>query len=214
MIARADNEAIIDAWWRETVRCRICPALSPWRKFAASNHGAPNHGLMILGEAPGRISLDNGRRFSNPRNLTIRRAFARAAAPAKIEIEELFYMTDTVKCWPPSPTGANRSPTLAEERTCVKLHLMREIELLKPRLIFAFGARASRAALGYEVNLSLEHGKAHRGVHGIRVIPLMHPSTANIAGMKRAGIGSLAEYEDGLAWLMRTELKRLERGRE
>jgi uracil-DNA glycosylase len=164
---------------------------------------------MILGDAHGRVSLDNGRGFSNPRNLTIRRAFARAVAPRTVELEELFYLTDTVKCWPASRSGANRAPRESEVRRCISRHLGPELELVRPRLILAFGARAARAALGYPVRLSLDHGKARRSVDGVRVIPLMHPSTANIAGMRRAGITSLIDYENRLARMMRSELRRL-----
>ncbi len=165
---------------------------------------------MILGEAPGRVSLDNGRGFSNPRNLTIRRAFARAVAPSEIELEDIFYLTDTVKCWPASATGANRSPIASEVRICTAEKLAPELDLVRPRLILAFGVRAARAALGYDVKLNLAHGKVHRSLRGIRVIPFMHPSTANIVGMRRAGIVSLTDYEDRLARLIRHELERLQ----
>jgi uracil-DNA glycosylase family 4 len=164
---------------------------------------------MILGEAPGRVSLDNGRGFSNPRNLTIRRAFARAIAPRKLELEEMFYLTDTVKCWPATPNGANRAPRDSEMRNCVARHLSLELTMIRPRMILAFGARSARAALGYPVAMSLAHGMVHRSVDGVRVIPLMHPSTANIAGMRRAGIASIADYEERLARLMHRELRPL-----
>ena len=192
-----------------TIQCRQCATIAPWRKFPPTSHGTPRYGLMILGEAPGRVSLDNGRGFSNPRNLTIRRAFARAVAPRKLELEELFYLTDTVKCWPASPSGANRAPHESEVRRCVARHLAPELAMVKPRLILAFGARAARAALGYPIKLGLAHNRVHRGVDGVRVIPLMHPSTANIVGMRRAGIASIADYENRLARLMRAELRRL-----
>jgi hypothetical protein len=40
----------------------------------------------------------------------------------------------------------------------------------------------------------------------VRVIPLMHPSTINIAGMRRVGILSLDDYEERLAGLIRAEV--------
>lgn len=158
---------------------------------------------MILGEAPGRVSLQNRRPFSNPRNLTVRRAFARAVAPATLEAEEIFYFSDAVKCWPASKTGANRSPTAAETNTCVARHLAREIAIVRPSVIFAFGARAASAALEHPVKLSEIHGKSFNNTAGVRVVPLMHPSTINIAGMRRVGIRSLDQYEEQLAALFR-----------
>ena len=206
----ADSPATLDArvlaFWRRANRCRECPTIAPWRKFPLGRRGSARFGLMILGEAPGRVSLDHGRPFSNPRNLVIRRAFARAVAPRTIEPEQIFYFTDTVKCWPSSATGANRSPNAAENSTCVARHLTRELELVGPRLIIAFGARAAAAALGAPVKLADLHGKPLTNRAGIRVIPLMHPSTINIAGMRRVGISSLDDYEAQLAGLIRGEL--------
>jgi uracil-DNA glycosylase family 4 len=201
------------AMWRRVNRCRICPTIAPWRKFPLGRRGTTRFGLMILGEAPGRVSLANGRPFSNPRNLVIRRAIARAVAPHVMDAEELFYFSDTVKCWPSSPTGANRSPRAVENVVCVARHLLPELELVRPRVIFAFGARAVSAAVGYPVKLSELHARpivvdAGLRVLALRIIPMMHPSTINIAGMRRVGIHSLDEYEKQLAGLIRDELDR------
>ncbi len=193
-------------FWRRVNRCRECPTIAPWRKFPLGRRGTARYGLMILGEAPGRVSLEHGRPFSNPRNLVIRRAFARAVAPREIEPEQILYFSDTVKCWPSSATGANRSPLGAENSTCVERHLRRELELIGPRLIFAFGARAAAAVLGAPVKLVAMHAKPVVVDAGLRVIPLMHPSTINIAGMRRVGIQSLDDYEARLAELMREEI--------
>ncbi len=164
---------------------------------------------MILGEAPGRVSLDNRRPFSNPRNLMIRRAFARAVAPKVVEPEVMVYFTDAVKCWPSSPTGANRSPSASEASTCGEVHLSRELALIKPQVIFAFGKKATDALLGRSTKLAALHGQVIESDSGIRVIPLMHPSTINIAGMRRVGISNLDDYEIKLAALFRRELDRL-----
>ncbi len=201
----ADRGARVLAFWRQVNRCRECSTIAPWRKFPLGRRGTTRFGLMILGEAPGRVSLENGRPFSNPRNLVIRRAFARAVAPRDIEPEQLFYFSDTVKCWPSSPTGANRSPSNGENANCVRRHLRRELELASPRVIIAFGARAAAAALGRPVKLATMHAQPIAIDGGIRVIPLMHPSTINIAGMRRVGIRSLDDYEAQLTELIRDE---------
>jgi uracil-DNA glycosylase family 4 len=206
LAASDDLDQRVIAFWRRVNRCRECATIAPWRKFPLGRRGTARFGLMILGEAPGRVSLEHGRPFSNPRNLVIRRAFARAAAPREIEPEQIFYFSDTVKCWPSSPTGANRSPNAAENSTCVARHLRHELELIRPRLIIAFGARAAAAALGAPVKLAAMHGKPVVVGDGLRVIPLMHPSTINIAGMRRVGIQSLDDYQAQLARLMRKEI--------
>jgi uracil-DNA glycosylase family 4 len=186
--------------------CRECPTLAPWQKFPPLARGTTRFRVMILGEAPGRVSLDNRRPFSNPRNLMIRQALARAFAPLRIEPEAILYFSDTVKCWPASATGANRSPTARETATCVGRHLVPELAIVQPRIIFAFGARATSALLGNSMKLSEIHGSICHTRDGIRVIPLMHPSTINIAGMRRVGIISLDDYESRLSVLFRREI--------
>jgi uracil-DNA glycosylase len=204
----SDPAARLARFWREAMRCRVCPTLAPWRKFDPASRGTPRYAVMIVGEAPGRVSLENGRPFSNPRNLTVRRAWARALADAP-EPEAVVYFTDVVKCWPASATGANRSPLSAEVRTCVERHLTRELEIVRPRLVVAFGARAAAAILGRPVAMAAAHARPVRGPGGARVIPLMHPSSINIAGMRRVGIRSLDDYEAQLARLIRREVRAL-----
>jgi uracil-DNA glycosylase family 4 len=206
----ASSDVELADFWRLAMPCRECPNLSPWQKFPPSARGTTRFRVMILGEAPGRVSLDNRRPFSNPRNLMIRQALARAFAPRRIEPEALLYFSDTVKCWPASPTGANRSPTTRETATCVGRHLLRELAIVQPRIIFAFGLRATGALLGNSTKLSEIHGSVCHTRDGIRVIPLMHPSTINIAGMRRVGIMSLDDYERRLAVLFRREIGPLE----
>jgi uracil-DNA glycosylase family 4 len=189
-------------------RCRICPTIAPYRKFPAANRGTAKHRLMIVGEAPGRVSLEHGRAFSNPSNLTIRRGFALAMAPWALELDDAFYMTDVVKCWPAKGLTANRSPVAAEVRMCAARFLGREIDIIKPHLVMTFGALAARAVIGQKLNLTEVHGKALDSGRGFKMVPLVHPSTINITGMRRAGIGSLAEYEQLLARLFRTHIPR------
>ncbi|MGA2411523.1 MAG: uracil-DNA glycosylase family protein [Candidatus Binataceae bacterium] len=201
-------DAALLAFHRQVERCQICSTIAPWRKFPLGRRGTARLGIMVLGEAPGRVSLENARPFSNPRNLTVRNAIARAIAPMTLAPEEVLYFSDTVKCWPSSPSGANRSPTAAENATCVSRHLAAELAIARPRVIFAFGARAAAAVLGRPVKMLDLHG-VWIEAGGLRVLPLMHPSTINIAGMRKAGISSLLVYEIRLAAFFRTELEPL-----
>lgn len=201
------RDAALLAFHEEIQPCRLCPTIAPWRKFPLGRRGTACYGLIVLGEAPGRVSLDNGHPFSNSRNLTIRNAFARAIAPLTIAPEEVLYFTDTVKCWPASPSGANRSPSAAENALCVSRHLSRELAIARPRAVFAIGARAASAVLGHPVKMIELHGRWITTPAGLRVLPLMHPSTINIAGMRKAGIRSLLDYEERLAELFYAEFE-------
>ena len=210
MVVSSTGDPIDDAllaFHSAVMTCRVCPTIAPWHKFPLGRRGTARYRLMILGEAPGRVSLENGRPFSNPRNLVFRNAFARAIAPLTLAPEEMLYFSDTVKCWPSSPSGANRSPTAAENANCVARHLVRELAIVQPHAVFAIGARAAAAILGHPVKMLALHGTWLTTPSGLRVLPLMHPSTINIAGMRKAGILSLPDYETRLAALFRAELE-------
>jgi hypothetical protein len=67
--------------------------------------------------------------------------------------------------------------------------------------------RAASAALGCAVKIAEVHGATLEAPAGYRVIPLMHPSTINIAGMHRVGIRTLGDYAVQLAEIFRRELR-------
>ena len=91
---------------------------------------------------------------------------------------------------------------------CTGRFLRHEIDIIRPHLVMTFGALAARAVTGQKLNLTEIHGKAMDSGRGFKLVPLVHPSTINITGMRRAGIGSLAEYEQLLARLFRMHIPR------
>jgi len=73
----------------------------------------------------------------------------------------------------------------------------------------AFGVRAATALFERPLRLSENHARPLDHPAGYRVIPLMHPSTINIAGFHRVGLRSLDHYEAQLTELFRREFARL-----
>lgn len=120
--------------------------MRPWRKFGRQAYGTTSTAYLLVGEAPGHRSWKNGRRFTGPAGMLIRRALQRVAHPKYRDLEDLFYMTDVVKCHP-APRGnpaSNRSPSRAEIRACSG-HLTRELGLLNPSVVVTFGKAAADA---------------------------------------------------------------------
>jgi DNA polymerase len=164
---------------RRIVACRDCASLAPWRKFPADYFGTLATGYMLVGEAPGYVSWRNGRAFSNPGNYVLHDAMADLGHPRYRTLEDLFYITDVVRCQPAvGETHANRSPTPAEVRLCCR-HLRDEIDLLQPRLFVAIGRLAAEFLLGRPIKITREHGKRLVDPAGQDVIVLMHPSGRN-----------------------------------
>lgn len=71
--------------------------------------------------------------------MLIKRALWKVGHSRYCNLEDLFYMTDVVKCYPlASPnSSSNRSPKQAEIKACLH-HLAKELTVLRPSLIVAF----------------------------------------------------------------------------
>lgn len=181
--------------------CTICPSLRPWRQFAPDAYGNPSTGYLLVGEAPGYMSWNKGRRFTGPAGMLIRRALWKVGHPRYFDLEDLFYMTDVVKCHPLSSTNSasNRSPKRAEIEACFH-HLVKELNVLKPSLIVMFG----KVAAGYVK-------RALQVVGGVQpeIIAFPHPSPRNqLAILKR--YPSLQVFEGEIALTFRRLVAKLE----
>ncbi|MDQ6733831.1 MAG: uracil-DNA glycosylase family protein [Nitrospirota bacterium] len=120
--------------------------MNPWRQFESDAYGTACTGYVLVGEAPGYKSWEQRRRFTGPAGMLIRHALCQVAHPRYRSLEDLFYMTDVVKCHPASglKSISNRSPRRCEVQACVG-YLSREIHLLRPSTIVTFGKTAATA---------------------------------------------------------------------
>jgi uracil-DNA glycosylase len=160
----------------EIAACRLCSSMNPWRQFESDAYGTRCTGYLLVGEAPGYKSWEQRRRFTGPAGMLIRRALFQVAHPHYRDLEDLFYMTDVVKCHPASGNQSisNRSPRRCEVQACVG-YLSQEIHLLRPSVIVTFGKTAA-AAVG-RVSLSSKDRVAHRPSYNVLSFP--HPSPRN-----------------------------------
>jgi 8-oxo-dGTP diphosphatase len=164
---------------RRVAMCRACPTIGPWRKFSASALGRRDARFVLVGEAPGIASIENGIQWTGAGGMLMRREIRRLG----LDLEDLFYLTNAVKCWPAGlPTAVrtrrgNRSPLLSEARRC-RPFLAAELATLAPEVVVAVGAVAARAVLDRAVHLPGDHGRRYRD--GAReVVVLLHPANAS-----------------------------------
>ncbi len=127
----------------------------------------------MVGEAPGFVSWKKRRRFTGPAGMLIRRALWQVAHPRYRDLEDLFYMTDVVKCHPASPDNpaSNRSPRRAEIETC-SAYLIRELRLLTPSVVVTFGKAAAEAVRRAVPAANVQE-------RPLRIIAFPHPSPRN-----------------------------------
>jgi 8-oxo-dGTP diphosphatase len=155
--------------------CTACPTIRGYRKFPHAASGRRDARFMLVGEAPGIASIRNGRQWTGAGGMLLRREIRRLG----LDLEDLFYLTNAVKCWPAAPGrhAANRSPLRSEAARC-RLFLMHEAAALQPQVIVAVGAVAARAVLDRPVRLPDDHGRRFH-VGGRDVVVLLHPANAS-----------------------------------
>ena len=148
--------------------------------------GNPYAKAMIIGRNPSLEAIRLGHQWPAGRTI-VRSAFRQALSELKMdgELEDYFWMTDLVKCGTPK----NEPPGSKELANC-KRFIKREIEVLKPRFIIAFGRDSwnflKREYRPVETNPSPEITGVHTHggwriiefKEGFKAIPLIHPSRA------------------------------------
>ncbi len=151
----------------ECTACKLCEA----RRQTVFGVGNPRAHWMIVGEAPGEQEDLLGEPFVGKSgqlldNMLRAVHLTRQEAPAHQQV----YIANTVKCRPPG----NRNP-LPEELTRCEPFLIRQLELVRPRIILAMGRFAVQSLLRSHEPI----GKLRGRVHDFRGVPLIvtyHPA--------------------------------------
>jgi DNA polymerase len=154
----------------EIKKCKRCDTIIGYKKFPTTSHGQLNGRYLLVSEAPGKDSLTRQQYWVGVGGQILRSC----ALAAGTTLEELFYLTDIVKCWP-NENDSNRTPYENEISNCSHF-LTREIEELKPELIVSFGKPASSFLLRREVKVKREHGCIYDYNKDTKVLVLLHPT--------------------------------------
>lgn len=146
--------------------CRRC-ALHAGRTQAVFGVGNRAADWMVVGEAPGSEEDKRGEPFVGPAGQLLTAMLAAIQLP-----REQAFIANVLKCRPPE----NRDPRAEEVAQCLP-YLRRQIELVKPKIILAFGRIAAQNLLGVEQPLSRLRGQLHRlpGLD-IPVVVTYHPA--------------------------------------
>jgi DNA polymerase len=154
----------------EIKRCRRCNTIFGHKKFPTTSHGQLNGKYLLVSEAPGKDSLTRQQYWVGVGGQILRSCTSAAGTT----LENLFYLTDIVKCWP-NEKDSNRTPYENEISNCSHF-LTREIQELKPELIVSFGKPASSFLLRREVKVKREHGNIYDYNQDTKVLVLLHPT--------------------------------------
>ncbi len=146
--------------------CHLCQ-LSKTRKNIVFGEGNPKATLMFVGEAPGAMEDEQGRPFVGRAGQLLTKIINNVLQLKREEV----YIANIVKCRPPN----NATPSLEIATTC-KPYVLKQIELIKPKIIVALGSVAYK----YLTNdLNAKITKVRGSIidfKGIKLIPTYHPS--------------------------------------
>jgi uracil-DNA glycosylase len=166
---------------------------------------------MLVGQAPGVTEAEAKRPFNASSGTRLFQWLAEADL-AEADFRTCYYMTAVTKCYPGKhPKGkGDRRPSRDEQRHC-RPFLVREMALVRPRVLLAVGGLAIETLLDRKLRLDQAVGRAFE-VDGRWVLPLPHPSGASLwpnAPENQARIRqALTLLKDEFVPLIRTEARR------
>ena len=144
--------------------CTKCPlystALNP-----VPGEGNPNADFMCVGEAPGATEDETGRPFVGAAGQLLTKILEAIG----LKREDVF-IVNVLKHRPPG----NRNPA-PDEVTACSPYLIRQIELVKPKVILALGTFAAQTLLDTKTSIGKLRGQVH-AYHGVPLVVTYHPA--------------------------------------
>jgi len=155
----------LEALQKQAQNCHLCE-LSKSRQKVVFGEGNPHTDLLFIGEAPGATEDSSGKPFVGRSGELLTKMIENVLGISRSDV----YITNIVKCRPPN----NQVPTPTQAHTC-QPYLLKQIELIKPKLIVTLGATAYHYLTSDETEISKIRGTLHTQ-DGYSIIPTYHPS--------------------------------------
>jgi uracil-DNA glycosylase family 4 len=149
---------------KELGDCKRCK-LHRTRRTIVFGEGNEKAALMFIGEGPGYDEDVQGRPFVGKAGQLLTKIIESIHLP-----REEVYIANIVKCRPPQ----NRNPE-PDEIQCCNPFLMKQIRVIRPKIICALGTFSAQTLLKTDTKISALRGKIF-DLEGIKVIPTYHPA--------------------------------------
>jgi uracil-DNA glycosylase family 4 len=154
----------LEAIAKQVKKCTRC-TLHATATNPVPGEGNPNAELVCVGEAPGAKEDETGRPFIGLAGQLL----TKILAAIDLTREQVF-ICNVLKHRPPG----NRNPLPQEVEACSP-YLIRQLELIKPKVIVAFGTFAAQTLLNTKTPLGQLRGLVHQ-YHGIPLVVTYHPA--------------------------------------
>jgi uracil-DNA glycosylase len=168
---RAERREELKAVYAQARTCTRCAELARTRTQVVFGAGNADADLMFAGEAPGAREDEQGLPFVGAAG----KLLGELLADVGLTREDVF-IANVLKCRPPG----NRDPLPGEIDNC-QSYLMRQVELIEPRVVCTLGNFATKLLRADPTGISRLHGQAEIRVVGsraVRLYPLFHPAAA------------------------------------
>jgi len=154
----------LDEIAKKVNKCTRCPL------YETATRGVPGEGnpkakLVCVGEAPGAKEDETGRPFVGQAGQLL----TKILGAIDLTREQVF-ICNVLKHRPPG----NRNPRPEEVEACSP-YLIRQLELIKPKVIVAFGTFAAQTLLNSKTPIGQLRGFVHK-YHGIPLVVTYHPA--------------------------------------
>lgn len=164
-VVPADRPAALTQLRAEIGDCTRCPLAYAGRHHIVFGDGDPNAQLMFVGEGPGADEDASGLPFVGKAGQLLNNMIGAMGLT-----REQVYIANIVKCRPP----ANRTPEFVEATTCSQF-LLKQIDIVRPKVIVALGSTAATYVLGVKQPLSALRGQWHASREA-KVAVTYHPA--------------------------------------
>jgi len=144
--------------------CTLCPLYKD-AKNPVPGEGSAQAQLVCVGEAPGATEDELGRPFVGQAGQLLDKILG----AIKLSRNDV-YICNVLKHRPPG----NRNPMPDEVQACSP-YLQRQIELIQPRVIIAFGTFAAQTLLNTREGIGKLRGRIHR-YYGVPLVVTYHPA--------------------------------------
>jgi DNA polymerase len=160
----APSEETLESIHNSIAGCKLC-RLWEGRTQIVNSTGNPKAQLMFIGEAPGADEDAQGKPFVGRAGQLLTKIIEAIG----MSREEVF-IGNINRCRPPG----NRAPMADEASTC-KPFLLREIAVVRPKVIVVLGATAMQNLLETKAPIGKLRGN-FQDYFGIKVMPTFHPA--------------------------------------
>ena len=172
-----DEAARLEVLAAEIITHDVCHDLAEQATQLVMGDGRADADIVFIGEAPGKNEDLQGKPFIGAAGTFLDEMLA----AAQLRRQDV-YITNIVKYRPPN----NRDP-LPEEKRAFWPYLMRQLQIIQPKVVITLGRHSGMAFIP-DLVISRDHGNPRWAqFNGLKflVIPLYHPAAALYNGALR-----------------------------